>query len=266
MTKNTRWLSVFLVAVSLTSAAAAQALAAAEPNTVGARLNLLAELRLASSLSVCPGPNLTTSTCASRKGQGPVSGLGMVTVAYTWFIDLGSPSCADESAKTLAYDVALRVAGKGEIRMALSEAECVDVEAVRNQAQSFTIVGGTGRYVGASGAGTVSRSLAQTASGATGVETWSGTLDVPGVEFDVTRPTISALPRRTVLVPARARRVRVTYRVGAQDDVDGAVQVTCAPRSGARFPVGRTTVRCSATDTSGNERTAMFAITVKRRR
>jgi HYR domain len=239
----------------------------AEPSSATARLDLRGELRLVSRLVECPGPGESAGACAARTGEGLVSGLGRVTEAYTWRIGVGPPSCADGFAKTLAYDVVLVVAGKGEIQLALSEgAECVDVEEVRTQAQAFTIIGGTGTYAGASGAGTVSRSLGQTARGAVGVETWVGSLDVPGLEFDVTPPAITGASRKTVVAPGKARRVRVSYRVGARDEVDGAVPVSCKPRSGARFGIGRTIVTCSASDTSGNAKTARFAITVKRRR
>jgi len=53
--------------------------------------------------------------------------------------------------------------------------------------------------------------------------------------------------------------------VAAHDDVDGTVPVTCAPRSGSFFPVGRTRVRCAATDKSANTATASFTVTVRRR-
>jgi len=237
----------------------------AEPSTATARLDLRGDLRIVSRLIECPAG--TAGTCAARTGGGVVSGLGRVTEAYTWRIGVGPPTCTDGLMKTLSYEVVLVVAGRGEIHMALSEgSECVDPETVRGQAQPFTIAGGTGAYVGASGAGTVSRSLGQTAQGAVGIETWTGTLDVPGLEFDVTPPTITGASGRTVTVPKKARRVRVTYRVEARDSVDGAVPVSCQPRSGTRFGIGRTLVTCSAADSSGNARTARFAITVKRRR
>ena len=237
----------------------------AEPSKATARLDLRGDLRIVSRLVECPAGS--AGTCAARTGAGVVSGLGRVTEAYTWRIGVGPPTCADGLMKTLTYEVVLVVAGKGEIHMALSEgSECVDPETVRGQAQPFTITGGTGVYTGASGAGSVSRSLGQTASGAVGIETWTGTLDVPGLEFDVTPPTISGASGRTVVAPKNARRVRVTYRIAARDAVDGAVPVSCQPRSGTRFGIGRTIVTCSATDTSGNANTARFAITVKRRR
>jgi HYR domain len=62
------------------------------------------------------------------------------------------------------------------------------------------------------------------------------------------------------------KRVRVGYTVTAQDDVEGALPVTCQPKSRSWFKVGRTQVRCSATDTSANESKVGFVITVKRRR
>jgi HYR domain len=58
----------------------------------------------------------------------------------------------------------------------------------------------------------------------------------------------------------------VTFKVTATDDVDGAVPVSCQPRSGRRFPLGKPIVRCAATDSSGNTATAGFTVTVKRRR
>jgi hypothetical protein len=39
---------------------------------------------------------------------------------------------------------------------------------------------------------------------------------------------------------------------------------SCKPRSGNRFRVGKTVVKCTAADTSGNVATAAFKITVKR--
>src|SRR5206468_5328280 len=44
--------------------------------------------------------------------------------------------------------------------------------------------------------------------------------------------------------------------------VDAAVPVTCAPASGALFPIGVTTVTCTATDAHSNSATATFTVTV----
>jgi hypothetical protein len=58
--------------------------------------------------------------------------------------------------------------------------------------------------------------------------------------------------------------VRVIYKVTASDAVDGSVPVSCQPRSGSRFKIGRTFVKCSATDTSANAETESFSVKVKR--
>ncbi|HEY6022479.1 MAG TPA: HYR domain-containing protein, partial [Candidatus Paceibacterota bacterium] len=48
----------------------------------------------------------------------------------------------------------------------------------------------------------------------------------------------------------------------ATDDRDGSVAVTCTPPSGSLFPVGTTTVTCSATDAAGNTGHSTFNIGV----
>jgi len=111
----------------------------------------------------------------------------------------------------------------------------------------------------------VSRAFAVTDVGAVGPETWTGTLTVPGLEFDLTAPTLSGATSKTARVPRKAKSARVTFKVTATDDVDGAVPVACQPRSGSRFKVGKTTVRCEATDSSANMVKAAFIVTVRRR-
>jgi hypothetical protein len=164
--------------------------------------------------------------------------------------------------KPLATTARFVVAGKGTIEFAIADgARCVEQAPVRNQPQEFSITGGTGKYQGASGSGTLERSL----SGGRGVEWWIGTLTVPGLDFDTAPPVITGTVSKTVRAPAGVKRARVSYQVTAMDAVDGAVTASCVPRSGTFFKIGRTVVSCSATDTSGNARTARFVITVRRR-
>jgi hypothetical protein len=54
----------------------------------------------------------------------------------------------------------------------------------------------------------------------------------------------------------------VSFSVTAQDIVDGSRPVTCTPASGSLFPLGNTTVTCTAEDTSGNVGTATFVVSV----
>jgi hypothetical protein len=51
--------------------------------------------------------------------------------------------------------------------------------------------------------------------------------------------------------------------VTAEDDVDGSLTPVCSPASGSVFPLGTTTVTCSARDSSGNEATATFTVQVR---
>jgi len=134
-----------------------------------------------------------------------------------------------------------------------------------NLDRAFTITGGSGIYAGASGGGTVSHRASYTLNGGSaGTDTWTGTLNVPGLEFDVTPPTLSGAVNKTVRARRGSKRARVTYRVTASDAVDGSVPVSCRPRSGSRFKIGRTFVKCSATDTSANAKAGRFRVTVKR--
>jgi HYR domain len=55
----------------------------------------------------------------------------------------------------------------------------------------------------------------------------------------------------------------VTYAVSATDDVDPAPVVNCTPESRSDFPIGDTTVVCTATDASGNAATASFTVHVR---
>ena len=54
----------------------------------------------------------------------------------------------------------------------------------------------------------------------------------------------------------------VSFTVTATDNLDPAPTITCAPPSGSTFPVGRTTVLCTAWDASGNISTCSFIVSV----
>src|SRR5262245_2324113 len=71
-----------------------------------------------------------------------------------------------------------------------------------------------------------------------------------------------ATPGNMTVTAAAADGAAVKFAVTAMDFVDGARPVTCAPASGATFPVGDTKVTCSSADAAGNKSTATFTITV----
>ncbi len=153
----------------------------------------------------------------------------------------------------------------------LSDAElirAVGTDAAAFGLWEFAITGGTGPFAATSGTGTLEQRWFNWARAPdVGGETWAGTLEVPGLTFDVTPPTLSGATAKTVQVPKKgAKRARVTFKMTATDDVDGAVPVASVPRSGSRGPIGRWTVRCEATDSSDNTGKAAFALIVKPRR
>jgi hypothetical protein len=198
-----------------------------------------------------------------------VPGLGRVAESYVILAD--NTTCTSAAYKILAYSARFSVEGKGDLLLSLAETpECIPELAVPRASQAFTVTGGTGIFVGASG------SEPSPASRATPVRVLperthgTGTVSVPGVEFvtavDSTAPTIQGARSKVVRAPPGATRVRVTHRVTATDDVDGTVAVSCRPGSGSRFKIGRTVVTRTAADRSNNVATARFLITVKRSR
>jgi X-Pro dipeptidyl-peptidase len=63
-------------------------------------------------------------------------------------------------------------------------------------------------------------------------------------------------------VEASGPLTSVGFSASVTDNLDDAPAVSCAPASGAAFPVGTSTVSCTATDLSGNTASGSFAITV----
>jgi hypothetical protein len=219
-------------------------------------------LRFDSPATSCPSDApADAGGCRARTGKGLFPGLGSATQTYAWYYRLGPPTCpSPDDGKPQANTGRLVIAGKGEIQFLLLEGKrCTDVESLRNEPQEFTITGGTGTYAGAAGSGTLDHSAAS----GFGTDTWTGTIVVPGHDFDVTPPTLSGAQSRTVRATKGSKRVRVSYTVTATDAVDGRVPVSCAPRPGTRLSVGRSVVECSATDSSANTASASFRVTVK---
>jgi hypothetical protein len=230
-------------------------------------LTFKADLAVRYPRTACPVGTPSSVECFARTGSGTVRGLGNVSESYPYFVDNSSAGCAADQVRVLPATVRFSVAGKGEIELHLDGSGCLDrvpPNPVRGE-ETFTVTGGSGRYAGASGKGTITHSSNGPPT-LRGRDTWTGTLTVPGLDFDVTPPTLIGAANKTVRAKRDAKSARVTFRVTGQDDVDGAARVTCRPASGSRFPVGRTTVRCSVTDTSGNAATAAFRVTVRRGR
>jgi hypothetical protein len=76
-----------------------------------------------------------------------------------------------------------------------------------------------------------------------------------------TTPPVLALPAPVVPATSASGAI-VTFVATANDLVDGPRPISCVQPSGSSFPIGATTVRCSASDTRGNTATGSFAVTV----
>lgn len=79
---------------------------------------------------------------------------------------------------------------------------------------------------------------------------------------DTTAPSL-VLPADIAEPAANASGAVVTYSVSALDLVDASPTVICSPASGTMFPLGITTVNCTATDDSGNSSSGSFTVAVQ---
>jgi hypothetical protein len=94
-------------------------------------------------------------------------------------------------------------------------------------------------------------------SGNTGSASFNVTVNL----VDTTAPVITVPADISVNTPDPAGAA-VSYTATATDNIDGSITPSCKPASGAVFPVGTTTVTCTATDAHGNSSQATFKVTV----
>jgi hypothetical protein len=82
---------------------------------------------------------------------------------------------------------------------------------------------------------------------------------------DKTPPAIA--PKSDVIVEAKllaGQTIAVLYTSPtAVDNLDGAVKVDCLAGSGSQFPLGTTTIACTARDRAGNVAQSRFSVTVR---
>jgi hypothetical protein len=78
---------------------------------------------------------------------------------------------------------------------------------------------------------------------------------------DTTPPTVTCPANITADATSAAGAV-VTY-VASAFDAGGIASFACVPSSGSTFPIGVTTVTCTATDNAGNSASCSFTVTVR---
>ena len=81
------------------------------------------------------------------------------------------------------------------------------------------------------------------------------------VLVDTTPPSV-VVPADLVAEATRPAGAPVTFVASASDAVDGPLTPACIPASGDAFPLGTTTVTCTATDAAGNTGSADFVVHV----
>jgi hypothetical protein len=263
-------LLIAAVAVAVVGGAAAAGsrpvMASAFGRSDSGRLTFKADLTGAYPPTACPVGTPSSVECFARTGTGVIRGLGTVRESYAYFVQDLPSGCELGYVQVLPTTVRLAVAGKGEIEIRLGGTGCLErlpPLPLRGD-EALTVTGGSGKYAGASGGGTLSH-LSYGPNAYSAVDTWAGTLVVAGVSFDLTPPAFSGATDRVVRAAKHAQRRRVSFNVTARDDIDGAVPVSCRPKPRSYFTLGRTTVRCSTTDSRANTATTRFVVTVKRR-
>ena len=98
-----------------------------------------------------------------------------------------------------------------------------------------------------------------------------GTYDTSGASFTLhvnaapvtnTKPALT-LPANITEEATGASGAAVSYTATANDKEDGALTPDCSPASGSTFPIGTTTVNCSATDSGNLSASGSFNVTVQ---
>lgn len=184
----------------------------------------------------------STVTCTARDQAGNI---GSATFKVT---------VEDTTAPTVAVpaDVVAEATGPAGAAVSFSDASALDLVdgamAAACQPPSGSVF--------ALGTGIVTCQATDTA-GNTGRGSFAVTVQ------DTTAPTVS-VPADAVAEATGPAGAAVSYPAAtATDLVDGAVEATCSNASGATFPLGATTVTCTAVDTRGNTGTATFTVTVR---
>jgi HYR domain-containing protein len=238
----------------------AAALAVVQPlygRAAASSLHLNGTFAATAKTVACPAGTPASTICVDTTGNGALPGLGQASETFSEMLT-GSATCMH----TTFGPAAIQVTGKGELDATLTDPETCDPQLGSTATAAFTITGGTGPYAGATGNGTFTFTDFHSTGPTTATEThaWTGQI-AAATDFDTTAPAITRA--KPVVARTRKRATRVRFTLTATDTADGPVPVTCHPKSGASFSVGRTRVRCSATDSSDNTATASFTVTVK---
>ena len=109
----------------------------------------------------------------------------------------------------------------------------------------------------------------RTATCLSGREEWASAAPVEWSSSEVfslnlvdTLPPTIVTPGDMTVVASSSSGAVVFYNVSVLDNIDDNPQLSCQPSSGSTYPLGATTVTCTATDSAANTAQATFTITV----
>jgi hypothetical protein len=95
----------------------------------------------------------------------------------------------------------------------------------------------------------------------TATKSFTVTVTEPPAPVDGTPPVID-VPDDMTVEATGPNGAAANFSVSAEDNIDESVSVSCDPDSGSTFPLGESTVNCSATDAAGNQANASFKVNV----
>ena len=155
-----------IIATSGTCAALLSGVAAARNGSDGSTLSgspagtftVTMQVTIAANYRTCPpGTPADATGCFSRKGAADVRRLGRVEESWDPVVDETPASCGPASLRFLPSTARLTVSGKGAINVQVNGSGCLRFNPPSPVvgAETFTVTGGSGRFAGASGAGTI---------------------------------------------------------------------------------------------------------------
>jgi hypothetical protein len=183
---------------------------------------------------VCPASVRADADCRAGTGKGTIHGLGNVTATYRWYFTTSGGNCLPGLVQPFATRLGSSSPGRAR-PVSRSRPETVASTwnpSVTKRRRSLSPADPA--RMRAQREGRLEPSL----SGGRGTDTVTGSLAVPGLEFDLAPPTFTGANTKTVRAAKGAKRARVTYTVAARDGVDGLLATTWVPRAETGFRSG----------------------------
>ena len=118
-------------------------------------------------------------------------------------------------------------------------------------------VTGSGSPYAASVAGDGSHAISCTVTDTAG----QSASDTDTVKIDTVKPTVT-VPADITVDATRPSDAAVSYASSFSDATSGLAKKGCTPASDSTFPIGTTTVTCTATDKAGNSESGTFTVTI----